>query len=78
MSKIFQVMNQLKKAGIYFEVKNFRDDYLMFYISVPGQRWEVEILSNGSVEVEIFKSDGEIYDDKILEELFNKHSDLKS
>jgi hypothetical protein len=27
---------------------------------VPGRRYEIEVFSNGTIEVEVFKSDGSI------------------
>jgi len=44
-------------------------------ITVPGQHWEVEFFEDGSIEIEVFESDGEIYDEKKLNELFDKFSD---
>ena len=45
------------------------------YVAVPGERWEVEFLDDGSVEAEVFKSDGTIYDVAALDEILRKHSD---
>jgi hypothetical protein len=44
-------------------------------ITVPGQHWEVEFFEDGSIEIEVLESDGEIYDEKKLNELFDKFSD---
>jgi hypothetical protein len=46
----------------------------MVLIIVPGQYWEVEFFGDGSIEVEVYESDGEIYDEKKLDELFDKFS----
>jgi hypothetical protein len=47
----------------------------MVLVTVPGERWEVEFLVDGSVEVERFISDGEIYGEDTLGELFMKYTD---
>jgi len=47
----------------------------MVLVTVPGERWEVEFLADGSVEVERFTSDGEIYGEDTLGELFAKYAD---
>ena len=47
----------------------------MFTIAVPGERWEVEFFSDGSIEVEVFLSNGEIYDANKLSDLFQRFSD---
>jgi len=41
----------------------------MATLTVPGERWEVEFLADGSVDVEHFVSDGQIYSDAMLDEL---------
>jgi hypothetical protein len=47
----------------------------MVEISVPGQRWEVEFMEDGTLEIEKFISDGNFYDVKELETLFIDFSD---
>jgi hypothetical protein len=49
----------------------------MVSITVPGERWEVEFLDNGSVEVEKFVSAGGITDANSLTELFKRFSDKR-
>ena len=47
----------------------------MVEVAVPGQRWEVEFMEDGSVEIEKFISDGRYYDGAELEVLFRDFSD---
>ena len=47
----------------------------MVLVRVPGERWEVEFLADGSVEVERFISDDKIFGEDILSELFKKYTD---
>jgi hypothetical protein len=72
---VFEFLAQLKAASIFYTLASVRDDAIMFKISVPGARWEVEFFSDGSVEVEVFLSNGEIYDHRKLDELFRRFSD---
>jgi len=41
-------------------------------VSTPGTRWEVEFFEDGRVEVERFRSDGTIADEKVLSALFDE------
>jgi hypothetical protein len=50
----------------------------MVIAAVPGERWEVEFLSDGVVEVERFISNGEICGEEIFRELFARYSEEKS
>ena len=47
-------------AHIHYTLDSVRAGTAMFHVVVPGERWEIEILAGGHVEVEIFRSDGEI------------------
>jgi hypothetical protein len=38
-----------------------RPDAITVAIATPGQRWEIQFMTNGEIEVEKFVSDGEIY-----------------
>jgi len=74
-SKFTAFLNNLEQANIHYTIAHHRDDALMVLIAVPGERWEVEFLTDGSIEVERFLSDGEIGDETMLAELFAQHSD---
>ena len=43
--------------------------------AVPGERWEVEFLSDGKVEVEKLISNGEIAYEEALSELLARYSE---
>jgi hypothetical protein len=47
----------------------------MVIAAIPGERWEIEFLADGSVEVERFMSDGEIHGEELLSELLAKYAD---
>lgn len=34
----------------------------MVQVAVPGQRWEIEVLIDGTVDIEVFRNDGEVQD----------------
>jgi hypothetical protein len=69
-------LDNLEQANINYTLARYRDEAIMVNVAVPGERWEIEFLIDGSVEVERFVSDGDIYDQEVLKELFAKYSDL--
>jgi hypothetical protein len=75
LGKLLSFLTRLNEAHISHSLKQIREEAIMVLIRVPGQHWEVEFFEDGSVEIEIFKSDGEIYDEKMLDELFDEFSD---
>jgi hypothetical protein len=47
----------------------------MPFVTVPGERWEIEYLEDGTIEIEIFRSDGELKGPEALNDLFSRFSD---
>jgi hypothetical protein len=47
----------------------------MVVAHAPGQYWEIEFMQDGDVDIERYRSDGEIDDETILQELFELWSD---
>ncbi len=76
--ELLALLNRLREAKIAFELRQSRDDAIMIFVNVPGQRWEVEFVDYGDevhVEIERFVSNGHIDDESALDELFAKFSD---
>jgi len=65
----------LDRAKIHYTLACHRDHAIMVLVTLPGERWEIEFIDDGSVEVERFMSDGEIAGEEVLTELFAKHGD---
>jgi hypothetical protein len=74
-SQLLSFLNELRKGKIFYRLSQHRDDALMVEVSVPGERWEVEFLDDGSVEVEVFNSDGTIHGEESLNELLRHHAE---
>jgi hypothetical protein len=72
---VIELLQRLKLAKIYSELRYYRDDAISVDVAVPGQRWEIDVFSDGRVEVEVFQSDGTIHDGEILDDLIPRFSD---
>ena len=57
---VHQMIARLEAAKLFFTLSTVRDGAVMFQVSVPGQRWEIEVFEDGHVEFETFKANGEI------------------
>lgn len=68
-------LKNLERGKIHYTLQSNRDHAVMVIATVPGERWEIEFFADGSVEVERFISDGEIYGEDILSELLKKYAD---
>jgi hypothetical protein len=70
LGSVLEVLNRLDEAHISYDLKHTRPDSLMADITVPGWRWEVEFMSDGSLEIERFRSvAGVETDPSLLEQL---------
>ena len=75
LATLTDFLDRLDDADIHYTLTSVREGAVMVGVTVPDERWEIEFMSDGEVEIEVFKSDGEIHDDSIIEELFERHSD---
>lgn len=71
-NKFLTFLNQLEQQKINYQISHHRDEAVMITVAIVGQRWEIEFLENGDIEVEKFVSHGEIKGEEALQELFAK------
>ncbi len=72
---LLDLLAELRSRSSHFELGSFRPDTIMVTVAVPGERWEVEFLVDGSVEAEVFASRGQIETIDHLEDLLERHTD---
>jgi hypothetical protein len=72
---IWEFLNRLRQAKIHFILASHRDDTIMVQIAVPGERWKVEFMPDGKLEIERFRSDGQIAGHREIEVLFRDFGD---
>jgi hypothetical protein len=75
--KLTTLLKKPEQAHIHYTLASHRKDAIMVLVTVPGERWEIEFLGDGSVEVERFLSNGEICGEEVLHELLSKYADPK-
>jgi hypothetical protein len=73
--KLTAFLKQLEHGHIHYTLASYRDEAIMVCVTVPGERWEIEFLGDGSVEVERFISNGEISGEEALSELLTRYVD---
>ena len=74
LTRLITFLEKLEESNIYFKLNKIRDSILV-EIAVPGARWEVEFMQEGTVEVEKFTGSGEMFDESELNNLFKEYSD---
>ncbi|MBQ2326026.1 MAG: hypothetical protein IJD03_04310 [Clostridia bacterium] len=69
VNDMVEFLEKLEENNIYFTLSKIRDSVLVT-VAVPGERWEIEFMASGEIEIEKFKSNGEIYGEEELKLLF--------
>lgn len=72
---INEFLNTLDKNSIFYKINKIRPESIMVEVAVPGQRWEIEFMNDGTVEIEKFISDGSFYGEEELKILLDEFSD---
>ncbi len=61
-SKMFEAFNairqRLQEADLSFTSAAYRDDAMSLLVNEPGHYWEIDVLEDGSVDVEVYTSQG--------------------
>ena len=73
--KLTNFLDRLDDADIHYSLSSLREAAVLVSVVIEDERWEVEFMSDGEVEVEIFTTDGEIHDESMLDELFERDND---
>lgn len=68
-SRLLDFLRRLRQQKLAFDLRHSRDDAIMVEVNIPGERWEIEFLEDGEIEVEVFRSGGEIHDEQWLDKL---------
>ncbi len=68
--RILAFLQRLDKAKISYRLQNYREGALSVLARAPGEYWEIDFLEDGTVDIERFRSNGEIHDEPMLEQLF--------
>jgi hypothetical protein len=74
LNGLIDFLDRLEDAKIYYRLNKIRDSILI-EIAVPGERWEVEFMSDGEIVIEKFLSNGQIFGEEEISLLFEKFSD---
>lgn len=75
LKEFIAFLNKLDENNIFYKLNKVRTEAIMVDVAVPGQRWEIEFLEDGTVDIEKFISDKDMYDVSELETLFKEFSD---
>jgi hypothetical protein len=69
--RLIDFLNRLDGAHIFYKLDHTRPDSVMIDISLPGARWEVEFMADGSIDIERYESVAGVENEpRLLETIF--------
>lgn len=77
LARVTTFLKHLTDAHIHYTLATHREEAIMVLVSVPGERWEIEFCSDGTVEVERFVSNGAIAGAEAFQELWTRYADYE-
>jgi hypothetical protein len=75
--KLVAFLTKLEQRSISYSLAHHRDEAMMVTVAIPGERWEIEFFADESVEIERFRSNGDIHGEEALADLFQSYADLE-
>jgi len=72
--RLYRILDKLEAARIYYILDKTRNETVMILAQVPGRHYEIEVFADGRIEVEVYKSNGEIGGQELVEELLRDFS----
>jgi hypothetical protein len=63
---------KLEDVSIWNEIRVFRKDGITILARVPGGCWEIDLLEDGTTNVEVFRATGDMEDESFIERLISE------
>lgn len=73
--RFLDYLNRLDRANIHYSLAHTRPDSIMIDVSLPGWRWEIEFMADGSVDIERYSSVAGVENDQSLLDTLIDESD---
>ena len=70
--ELLRFLGRLDDHRVPYTLTSVRPEAVMVQFALPGERWEVEFLVGGGVEIERFRSDGHVEDESALDALWRR------
>ena len=76
--KLFDIIHALDAAQIHFTLNYHRYDAVSIMVTVPGERWEIDVLEDGDVDFERFVTTGGVVGETEMSEYISKFAEPDS
>ncbi|CAN5400039.1 hypothetical protein BH11ARM2_BH11ARM2_11100 [soil metagenome] len=58
LAKLVEFLQELEARQLHYTIEHHSEDAVMIDVAVEDERWEFEFFIDGTVEVEVFKTQG--------------------
>ena len=72
LQRAHALSKELENAGIWNEIRFFREDGITVLARVPGEYWEIDLLEDGMTHVEVLRSAGDLEDETSIKRLISE------
>ena len=74
-AKLMEIIRALEAAQIHFTVAYHRYDGVSINATVPGERWEIDVLEEGDVDFERFVTSGGVKGETEMKQFITKFAE---
>lgn len=75
LSRLTNFVDRLDTAQLHYTMTSVTEGAIRVGVTVPGEHWQIEFADDGDVEVEVFRSNGELFDLEKADELIETHGE---
>ena len=72
LSKLTDFLDRLDEADVHYTLTSSHEATVTVSVTLDDAHYKIDFESDGDIEVEVFKSDGEIQDFSAVEDLFER------
>ena len=69
---VHEFIRELDASRTHYVLTSVREGAVMVQVTIPGERWEIEFFDDREPELEVFRSNCEIFGSEKLAELLQK------
>jgi hypothetical protein len=74
-AKLMSIIRALEEAQIHYIVTHYRSDAVSIQATVPGERWEIDVLEDGDVDFERFVSAGGVTGETVMNQFIARFAE---
>mgnify|MGYP000158442655 CR=1 FL=1 len=76
MHNLYKILQELDSAKIHYTLGRYRDDFVTIHVTVPGQRIEIDVSSNGAIQTAVFSGNEDLHSGlEFVQNIIDEHSD---